>query len=208
MLNQSCLKFIDALASSRPVPGGGGASALVGSVGMALGSMVGNLTVGKKKYADVEEDIKVLLQESEALINRLNTLVKEDAEVFEPLSKAYGLPSGTEEEKAEKERVLQEVLVKATQVPMEIAENCLTAIKLLEQYAKKGSRIVISDAGVGAIFCKSALQGAKLNVLINLKLMKDAELKAKYSEQIKAVETEGLRLADEVYEYVEGLLCC
>ncbi|QOX62620.1 cyclodeaminase/cyclohydrolase family protein [Anoxybacterium hadale] len=208
MLNQSCLEFIDALASSKPVPGGGGASALVGSVGMALGSMVGNLTVGKKKYADVEEDMRALLVESEVLIRRFNELVKEDAEVFEPLSRAYGLPSGTEEEKAEKERVLQEVLVKATLVPMEIAENCLAAMKLLEQYAKKGSRIVISDAGVGVIFCKSALQGAKLNVLINLKLMKDETLKSKYSEQIKAVELEGLRLADEVYEYVEGLLCC
>lgn len=208
MLNQSCLEFIDALASSKPVPGGGGASALVGSVGMALGSMVGNLTVGKKKYADVEEDMKALLAESEALIHRFNELVKEDAEVFEPLSKAYGLPSQTEEEKAEKERVLQEVLVKATQVPMEIAENCLKAIKLMEQYAKKGSRLVISDAGVGVIFCKSALQGAKLNVLINLQLMKNTELKEKFQKQISQVEAEGLRLADQVYQYVEELLCC
>lgn len=208
MLNQSCLEFIDALASSKPVPGGGGASALVGSVGMALGSMVGNLTVGKKKYADVEEDIKALLLESEALIRRFNELVKEDAEVFEPLSKAYGLPAGTEEEKAEKERVLQEVLVKATQVPMEIAENSFAAIKLLDQYARKGSRLVVSDAGVGVIFCKSALQGAKLNVLINLQLMKNQELKQEFCRRITAVESEGLQLADQVYEYVEGLLCC
>jgi formiminotetrahydrofolate cyclodeaminase len=208
MLNQSCLEFIDHLASKAPVPGGGGASALVGSIGIALGSMVGNLTTGKKKYADVEEDIQILLKRSEALIQRFNRLVAEDAEVFEPLSKAYGMPSETEEEKLEKERVLQEALIKATQIPLEIAENSLAAIRLLEQYAKKGSRLVVSDAGVGVIFCKAALQGAKLNVMINLKLMKDEKLKKEFGDKIAAYEADGLKLADQVYAYVEGLLCC
>ncbi len=208
MLNKSCLEFIDTLASKSPVPGGGGASALVGSIGIALGSMVGNLTTGKKKYADVEADIQTLLKKSEALIQRFNQLVQDDAKVFEPLSKAYGLPSGTEEERLEKERVLQEALVKATQVPLQIAECSLIAIHLLEQYAKKGSRLVVSDAGVGVIFCKSALQGAKLNVLINLKLMKNEELKKEFYDRMAAIEAEGRKLADQVYEYVEEQLCC
>jgi formiminotetrahydrofolate cyclodeaminase len=208
MLNQSCLNFIEMLASKSPVPGGGGASALVGSIGMALGSMVGNLTTGKKKYADVEEDIQVLLKKSEALIRKFNQLVQEDAAVFEPLSKAYGLPSDTEAERLEKEKVLQLALVKATKVPLEIAECSLAAIHLMEQYAKKGSRLVVSDAGVGAIFCKAALQGAKLNILINLKLMKDEELKKKFSDRMAVIEDEGLKLADQIYEYVEEQLCC
>ena len=208
MLEKTCNEFILSLSSSAPVPGGGGASALVGSLGMALGSMVGNLTTWKKKYAAVEEDIQQLLKDSEVLITRLNELVAADAEVFEPLSRAYSLPKETAEEQAYKEKVLQEALLQATLVPMEIASCCLACLKLLEDYAEKGSRLVISDAGVGAAFCKAALQGAKLNVLINLKLMKDEEQKKKFSEEIKVIEEEGLALADKVYEYVEALLCC
>lgn len=206
MLEKSCLQFIDALSSKAPVPGGGGASALVGSIGVALGSMVGNLTSGKKKYADVEEDIQALLKKSEALIMQLNQLVQKDADVFEPLAKAYGMPSETEEEKHQKELVLQEVLIQATKVPLAIAECSLEGIRLLDQYAKKGSRLVLSDAGVGAVFCKSAIQGAKLNVLINLKLMKDEKLKKELGDQMTAIEQEGLSLADQVYRYVEEQL--
>jgi len=120
----------------------------------------------------VEEDIKELLKKSGDLIEKLNGLVANDAEVFYPLSQAYGLPSGTEEEKQKKEEVLQEVLIEATKVPLEIAKTCLEAIHLHEEYGKKGTRIAISDVGVGVIFCKAALQGAKLNVLINTKILK------------------------------------
>jgi len=208
MLESSCLKFIADLASKAPVPGGGGASALVGSIGVALGSMVGNLTVGKEKYKDVEEDIRNLLNKSEALIMRLNQLVEKDAAVFEPLAKAYGMPSQTEEEREEKDRVLQEALVQATKVPLAIAECSLEGIRLLDQFARKGSRLAVSDAGVGAIMCKSAIQGAKLNVLINLKLMKDEALKAELKSRMEAVEAEGLSLADQVYQYVEEQLSC
>jgi formiminotetrahydrofolate cyclodeaminase len=208
MLNMSCYEFIGALATKAPVPGGGGASALMGAIGVALGSMVGNLTVGKKKYADIEEEIQDLLKKSDMLTKRLNGLVLADAEVFEPLSRAYGLPADTEEEKAAKDEFLQTALVKATQVPLEIAECCLEGIRLLADYAKKGSRLAVSDAGVGAIFCKSALQGAKLNVLINLKLMKNEALKKEFSRKMAAIEDEGLKLADQIYEYVEEYLSC
>lgn len=208
MLNKSCTEFINALASKEPVPGGGGASALVGSIGVALGSMVGNLTAGKKKYADVEEDIQQLLKQSSELTNKLNGLVKADEDAFKPLAAAYGLPRETEEEKNHKDKVLQEALIEATNVPMQIAECALEGIKLLDEYAQKGNRLVISDAGVGVIFCKAALQGAKLNVLINLKLLKDEAFKARISKRLQAVELEGMALADKVYRYVEELLCC
>lgn len=208
MLELSCLKFIDELSSKTPVPGGGGAAALVGSIGVALGCMVGNLTVGKKKYADVEEEVQILLKKSEALIMRLNQLVQKDAAVFEPLAKAYGMPIDTAEGRAEKDRVLQEALVQATKVPLAIAECSLEGIRLLDQYARKGSRIAVSDAGVGVIFCKSAIQGSKLNVLINLKLMKDERLKKELKDKMTVIEAEGLKLADQVYQYVEDQLCC
>lgn len=208
MLEKSCFDFLESLASKEPVPGGGGATALVGSIGIALGMMVGNLTAGKKKYADVEDEIQYLIKKSGQLKNRLNDLVLQDAIAFEPLSKAYGLPSDTEEERLYKDKVMQEALLIAAKVPLDIAECCLEGIKLLEHFAKKGSRLVFSDAGVGVILCKSALQGAKLCVLINLKLMKDEDLIAEYNDKINRIETEGVILADKIYKYVEEELCC
>ncbi|MBI0578551.1 cyclodeaminase/cyclohydrolase family protein [Neobacillus cucumis] len=206
MLEKSCNDFIEELSSKSPVPGGGGASAYLGALGMALGSMVGNLTIGKKKYKDVEEDIIELLNKSEVIIGQLKALVQKDAEVFYPLSQAYGLPSTTEEEKKYKESVLQEALIEASRIPLEIAKNCLAAIRLHEEYAKKGTRIAISDVGVGVTFCKAALQGAKLNVLINTKIMKDQELKNKIENELFEIERVGLAKADQVFQDVEKML--
>ena len=208
MLELSCLKFIDELSSKAPVPGGGGATAFVGSIGVALGSMVGNLTLGKEKYAEVGKDIEILQKKSEALIMRLNQLVQKDAAVFEPLAKAYGMPTITAQGRAEKDEVLQKALIQATRVPLAVAECSLDGIRLLDQYARKGSRLAVSDAGVGVILCKSAIQGSKLNVLINLRLMKDEKLKTEMLNKMAVIETEGLKLADEVYKYVEEQLCC
>ena len=177
-----CNEFVDVLSSKAPVPGGGGASALVGAVGTALGNMVGSLTVGKKKYADVEEEMYSLKEKATKLQEELLRLVERDAEVFEPLSKAYGMPRATEEEKAEKARVMEIVLKDACSVPMEIMEKCCEAIELLEVFAEKGSTLAISDAGVGAAMCKAALLGASLNVYINTKSMKNRE----YAEELNA----------------------
>ncbi|MED1469474.1 cyclodeaminase/cyclohydrolase family protein [Bacillus salipaludis] len=206
MLEKSCNDFIEELSSKSPVPGGGGASAYAGALGMALGSMVGNLTIGKKKYKNVEEDIIELLNKSEVIISQLKALVQKDAEVFYPLSQAYGLPTTTEEEKNYKESVLQEALIEASSIPLEIAKNCLEAIRLHEEYAKKGTRIAISDVGVGVAFCKAALQGAKLNVLINTKIMKNQELKTKIENELFEIERVGLAKADQIYQEVEKML--
>lgn len=206
MLNRSCVEFAEILASKEAVPGGGGASAYVGSLGTALGSMVGNLTLGKKKYRDVEDDIKNLLERSEKLMRRLNELVEEDAKAFRPLSEAYRLPSETEEEKAYKDKMIQESLAAAAQAPLEIAKVCGEAIDLHKEYAEKGSRLAVSDAGCGAVFCKAALQGARLNVLINLNLMKDEELRNRMRAEIDEITLNGTKKADEIYEYVESVL--
>ena len=169
----TCTEFVEVLASKAPVPGGGGASALVGAVGTALGNMVGSLTVGKKKYADVEDEMYELKAKCDQLQKDFLRLIERDAEVFEPLSKAYGMPKETEEEKAEKARVMEIVLKDACSVPMEIMEKCCEAIELIVEFGAKGSKLAISDAGVGAAFCKAALQGASLNVYINTKSMAD-----------------------------------
>lgn len=206
MLDKSCSEFIEELSSKAPVPGGGGASAYAGALGMALGSMVGNLTLGKKKYADVQDEIKELIIKSQDIIENLKKLVLKDAEVFYPLSQAYGLPKETEEEKKAKEDAIQKAVVAATMVPLEIARYCLKAIELHEEYARIGTRIAISDVGVGVIFCKAALQGAKLNVLINTKIMKDMELKNRIEKELNEIVEKGTMKADKVYSDVEKML--
>ena len=201
-----CNEFVEVLASKAPVPGGGGASALVGAIGTALGNMVGSLTVGKKKYADVEAEMYELKAKADALQKDLLNLIERDAEVFEPLSKAYGMPRETEEEKAEKARVMEIVLKDACSVPMEIMEKCCEAIDIIEVFAEKGSTLAISDAGVGAAFCKAALEGASLNVFINTKSMKNRE----YAEELNAKANEMLSVypkkAEEIFNSVLGRL--
>jgi methenyltetrahydrofolate cyclohydrolase len=208
MLEKSCTEFLNLLSSKEPVPGGGGASAYVGALGMALGSMVGNLTLGKKKYQDVEEEIKELLVKSEAVMIELIKLVDKDAEAFFPLSQAYGLPKNTDEEKAVRERVLQGALVGATMVPLDIARCSCKALDLLEEYGKKGTRIAISDVGVGAYFAKAALLGAKLNVLINTNIMKDEKLKKDIETELNGLVEKYSKKADEIYASVEKAITC
>ena len=201
-----CDEFVTVLASKAPVPGGGGASALVGAVGTALGNMVGSLTVGKKKYADVEAEMWELKAKCDKLQAELLTLIERDAEVFEPLSKAYGMPRETEEEKAEKARVMDIVLKEACSVPMEIMEKCCEAIDVIVEFAAKGSALAISDAGVGVIFCKAALQGASLNVFINTKSMKNREYAEELNAKAEAMLAKYTVLADEVFAQVRGRL--
>lgn len=174
-VKESCEQFVESLAAKDPVPGGGGASAMVGAIGAALGNMVGSLTVGKKKYADVQEEIRLMIEETGMLREALLSCVQKDAEVFAPLAKAYGMPKETEAERAEKALVMEKSLKDACSVPMEIMTLCCKSIELCEKFAEKGSKLAISDAGAGATLCKAALQAASLNVFINTKAMSDRE---------------------------------
>ena len=198
----SCEEFIDILASKEPVPGGGGASALVGGIGMALGNMVGSLTLGKKKYADVQEDIIRMKAKADQLQKDFIELIAKDAVAFEPLSKAYGLPKDTEEQRAEKERIMEEALDVACGVPMEIMEKCCEALDLIKEFAAKGSKLAISDAGVAATFCKAALKGASLNVYINTKSMADREYAEELNAKADAMLEKYCKLADETFDSV------
>lgn len=197
-------EFVDVLASKAPVPGGGGASALVGAIGMALGNMVGSLTTGKKKYADVQEDITELMARADRIQGELLDLVQADAEAFEPLSQAYGMPKETEEERARKAEVMERCLADACSVPMQIMQKCCEAIDVTEDFAAKGTKIAISDAGVSAMMLRAALGGASLNVFINTKSMKNreraAELNARADEMIRVYTEKADRISEMVLQ--------
>ena len=202
-MDLSCREFIDVLASKAPAPGGGGAAAFVGAIGMALGNMVGSLTVGKPKYADVEADIIELKEQADALQDRLLALVAADAEAFEPLSRAYGLPKETDEEKAHKAQVMEECLHDACEVPLDIMRACCEAIDLHEQFAAKGTAIAISDVGCGVICCKAALTAASLNVFINTGSMKELDHAAACNLEARKMLDTYCAKADEIFADVE-----
>lgn len=194
----SCREFVDALASAAPAPGGGGAAALVGAVGAALGNMVGSLTVGKKKYADVEEEMLELKGACDALQSELMDQVAADAECFGPLARAYGIPK----DDPGRERAIEEASLAACAAPMRIMELCCRAIEAIRVFAEKGSRLAVSDAGCGAACCKAALLSASLNVFINTKGMKDREAAEKLNARANAMLERYGEMADSVFDAV------
>lgn len=199
MLEMKTTDFLEALSSAAPVPGGGGASAAAGALSAALGMMVANLTVGKKRYADVEAEVAAVRDRLEVLRERLVELTDKDAQAFEPLSRAYGLPKETEEQKEEKANVLEQALYDASIVPLEIMETVSEVICLLGVLGEKGSRIAISDVGVGALFAQAALNGASLNVFINTKLMKDRNRAKELNEKADMLIREARILKERIY---------
>ena len=200
LTNLSCEDFLEQLSSKAPAPGGGGAAALVGAAGAALGNMVGSLTVGKKKYATVEADILALNEQASALRNKLEHLVQADADAFTPLAAAYGLPKDTPEQQAHKAAVLETALDGACAVPLEIMAACCEGIALAEAYAEKGSVLAVSDAGCAALFCKAAMEAAGLNVSINTRLMADRAKAKAFNARADALLAEYAPLADKLYE--------
>ena len=191
--------FIDELASGAPTPGGGGGTALVAALGVALGNMVANLTIGKKKYSDVEDSMIELSAEATKLQNEFLDLVEKDAEAFAPLADAYRLPADTEEEKSIKENAIQESLITAAKVPLETMNKCARGIELLEDFARMGSNIVLSDAACGAIFCRAALEASWINVCVNTSLMHDESVKESFSSEGIALLEEYIVRAETVY---------
>jgi formiminotetrahydrofolate cyclodeaminase len=202
----SCVEFVEKLSSKSPTPGGGGAAALAGALSAALSAMVGNLTIGKKKYAAVEEEIKSLTELMIKYQNELLELVGKDAEVFEPLSKAYSLPKETDEEKAHKDAVMEKCLYDACMVPVSIMEVCCKVISTVGTFADKGSVLAVSDAACSASLAKSALQCASLNVWINTKSMKDRKTADSINEHAEKMIAEYCPMADAVYEKVTSQL--
>ena len=203
---KSCREFTELLASSAPVPGGGGASALAAAIGMALGNMVGSLTVGKKKYAAVESDILRLNEEAQRLRKELLSMVELDAQAFAPLAQAYSLPKETPEQQAHKAKVMEQALKEACSVPLEIMKTCCQSIRLIEKYTEIGASIAISDAGVAVALCRAALLGASLNVLINAKAMTDRAYAMHLTAELDEMLDRYVPMADQIYQQVADSL--
>lgn len=199
-------EFLELLSSKHPVPGGGGASALSGALASALGLMVGNLTVGKKKYADVEEEVQDMMRRLEQLQKDMVCLADRDAKVFAPLAAAYGLPSGTEEEKAYKDEVMEKNLLAASLVPMEIMEKAYEMLGILDGLEQKGSVMAVSDVGVAVQFARTALTGAVMNVYINTKSMKNRDKAEELNRKADWLMESGTKRADTIYDKVKKRL--
>ena len=197
---QTCGGFLDALASKAPTPGGGGASALVGALGAALCTMVGNYTVGKQKYAGVEEDVKALMAKAEDLRARLLALVDADAAAFEPLSKAYAIPK----DDPNRAQVMEQCLRDAAAAPMEILRLSCEVIDLHSEMLEKGSVMMLSDVGTGVVLCQSAMQGAALNVKVNTKSMADRAYAQAMNDEVDGLVKRYWKIAERVYESILG----
>lgn len=201
-VEQNMQNFLDTLSSDAPVPGGGGASAYVAAMGMCLGSMVANLTTGKKKYAEYQNEIDEILGKADGLTKELVACMDKDAEAFEPLSKSYGLPRSTPEEIAERTAIMEKALVVASEAPLHLMGVIMDSMELLDRLAVIGSRIAISDVGVGIQMAKAALNGASLNVFINTKLMKDRAVAEDMNARANAMLEKGNVDADRIYQVV------
>ena len=196
----SCREFVTVLASDAPAPGGGGAAALVGAIGTALGNMVGSLTVGKKKYAAVEAEIIALKAKCDDLQKQLLDQVEADEVNFLPLAKAYGIPK----DDPNRDKVMEEATIIACSTPMHIMELCCEAIEAIAVFAEKGSRLAVSDAGCGAVCCKAGLQAASLNVFINTKSLKNREVAEEMNAKcLNMLDVYGKK-ADDIFASVKA----
>lgn len=195
-------EYLKVLSSANAVPGGGGASGVVASLGAALGAMVCNLTSGKKKYAEYQDEIEMLTAKCEELRDRLLDEADEDAVCFKPLSEAYGLPKTTEDEAAYRDKVLNECLERAAKAPLEMMKTIGEILVILNRLSVIGSKLAISDVGVGAKFCVASTYTSSLNVFINTKLMKNRELAESINSEALALIDKNSKIGEEAFDRV------
>ncbi|HOG47449.1 MAG TPA: cyclodeaminase/cyclohydrolase family protein [Anaerolineae bacterium] len=200
--DQALNQFLDALASKEPVPGGGSGAALAGALGAALVSMVCNLTIGKKGYEAVEQEMRGILAQTEAIREQLPRLLEADTQAYGQVMAAYRLPRNTDEEKATREALLQERFKAAADVPMRIAERCGQVVQLALPAARLGNKWAVSDAGVGALLGKASLRSALLNVEINLASINDAAYVAEAQRKMAELEAAAAETEAQVMEIV------
>lgn len=206
IIEQPVTQFLDELASSAATPGGGSAAAIMGALGAALVSMVCNLTIGKRNYAEVEPEMRLVLHDAEALRQRLADMVAEDIAAFNGLMAAYGLPKLTDEDKAVRGAAIQHALRAATEAPLACARACAEVIKLSMRAAEVGNRNVISDAGVGALAAQAALRSAALNVDINVPSLQDQTFAQACREEMDALLASAVPLSEQAIALVKSKL--
>jgi methenyltetrahydrofolate cyclohydrolase len=201
-VNSSLVTFLDDLASERPTPGGGGAAAVSGAIGAALVSMVANLTIGKKNYEAVREDLEAVNAKAEVLRAALIRAIDEDVVAFNSVMGAYGLPRATDEEKAKRAASIQAALKDATLAPLRAVKACFDVIRLSAAVAEKGNLNVISDAGVAVLSANAGLRSAALNVFINAKAIKDRDFGEKQIAEVNALLAQAAEMTESVYQTV------
>ena len=195
-------EFVDLLASDAPAPGGGSAAALEGALGAALTAMVCSLTIGKKKYAEFEELAAEAQKKAAGLKARFVDVMERDTEAFNAVSAAFGMPKATEEEKAARSAAIQKGLEGCTKTPFEMMELAVETLELTASILGKSNDSAASDLGVSALSLRAAVQGAWLNVLINIGSLKNKELAADYQAKGEALLAKALPLADQIYDTV------
>lgn len=204
--DNTCKEFVQAVATSDPIPGGGSVAALVGALGASLSTMVASLTLNSRKYIAVEAEMEKNIQEIRKIQEELVGLVQKDIDNFEPLAKLYKMKSDDPEEKKRIREAKQKALYEACLVPMEIIKKCGRAIELSQEFAVKGNKVVIADSGSSAVLCKAAMQAASFNIYINTNMMKDKELAHKINgETAQRIVYYGA-LADSVFGYTTNML--
>lgn len=202
--NSSIQTFLDDLASERPTPGGGGAAAVSGAIGAALVSMVANLTIGKKNYETVWQDLEAVNAKAEALRAELIRAIDEDVVAFNAVMGAYGLPRATDDEKAKRAAAIQAALKDATLAPLRAVKACFEVIRLSAAAAEKGNLNVISDAGVAVLSANAGLRSAALNVFINAKAIKDRDFAEKQIAEVNALLAQAAETTETVYQSVRS----
>ena len=206
LTQQTVTDFLDALASNAPAPGGGSVAALSGALGAALLSMVCNLTLGKKRYAAVQDEIAALVAKTEELRHRLTDLLEADVQVYTGVSAAYKMPRKSPEEKAARSAAIQEALKAAAQVPLDVAAACVEVLELCTQTAEQGNLNAVSDAGVAALMAEAGLRSAALNVIINVNAIRDEAFSAKLQGELDALLEGRSALKEQVYDRVVAKL--
>lgn len=202
-MRKSLNAFLDELASSSPAPGGGSVAALSGALGAALTSMVCNLTVGKKKYADVEDELKNVLAQSEHLREQFTELIDRDTVAFNKVMEAFALPKETEPQKALRAAAIREATKEATLVPLEVMKHCIDALALAQTVAAKGNANSVTDAGVSALMLHAAVEGAGLNVRTNLNSLNDPEFVGWKEDEVQSLLSTSALMLEEIQAIVE-----
>ncbi len=206
MIDKSLKDYIAEAKSGEPTPGGGSVAALAGSLGAALTMMVGNLTIGRKIYNELSDEDKKIMDENFAILDKhieaLNGIVDEDTKAFDGVMEAFSMPKETEEEKALRSKAIQEGYKVALEVPLRCAEECLNAMKVQKIFADFGNLGALTDVGVGTLLLYTGLESALMNVLINLKGIKDEEFNKITSDKMNSMLNEGKELKDKLLEIV------
>lgn len=198
--------FLDELASASPAPGGGSVAALAGALGVGLTSMVCNLTIGKKKYAGVEEEMKSILAQSEGLRTQFTELIDRDTEAFNKVMEAFGLPKETEPQKALRAAAIREATKEATLIPLEVMKHCIDALALTQRVADQGNPNAVSDVGTSALMLHAACSAAALNVRINLKGLQDSEFVGWKTDEVDSILKTSTMMLEEIQSAVDARL--